>query len=152
MGPYFEAYPGARVYAAPGLQNKRKDLVFHGVLGGRPEKEWEGKIEQTILQGIPMLNEVVFFHQDSRTLLVTDLFFNYPSTGGFWIRLCRKLEGCDGKFAVARLIKLLVRDRKALKSSCDRILQWDFDRIILTHGEVLESGGKEAFRRAVHWL
>jgi len=152
VGPYFSAYPGARVYAAPGLQKKRKDLAFHGVLGENPEKEWEGVIEQTFLQGIPMLNEVVFFHKDSRTLLVTDLVFNYPPTGGFWIRLYRKLEGCDGRFVVARLIKLLVRDRKALKRSCDRILQWDFDRIIVTHGEVLESGGKGAFRAAVQWL
>lgn len=152
VGAYFEAYPKARIYAAPGLPEKRKDLVFHGVLGEDPEKEWEGEIEQTILQGIPILNEVVFFHIGSKTLLVTDLFFNYPTTGSLLERLYRKLEGCDGKFAVARLIKLVARNKKALKESCDRILQWDFDRIIVTHGEVLESGGKEAFRIAVQWL
>jgi len=134
------------------LAEKRKDLAFHGVLGENPEKEWESEIEQLVVQGIPVLSEVVFFHNTSRTLLVTDLFFNYPPTGAFWERLYRKLEGCDGKFAVARLIKFAARNRKALKESYDRILQWDFDRIVVTHGEVLESGGKEAFRAAVQWV
>jgi hypothetical protein len=32
------------------------------------------------------------------------------------------------------------------------VLAWDFDRVTVTHGEPLETGGKEALRRAYAWL
>jgi hypothetical protein len=34
----------------------------------------------------------------------------------------------------------------------DRILDWDFDRIIVGHGELLESDGRNALRNAYVWL
>jgi hypothetical protein len=102
---------------------------------------------------MPALNEVVFFHPVSRTLILTDLCVNYPPSESTLLRLYRRwIQDYEGKFAMARLIKLMVRDRGALRSACDRILQWDFDRVTVTHGEVLESGGKEAFRNAFRWL
>lgn len=41
-----------------------------------------------------------------------------------------------------------MKDRRALLKSIDRTLEWDFDRVIMSHGDVLESGGKEAMREA----
>jgi hypothetical protein len=32
------------------------------------------------------------------------------------------------------------------------MLAWDFDRIVIAHGEVLESGGREALRAGYAWL
>jgi hypothetical protein len=46
----------------------------------------------------------------------------------------------------------LTRDRKAARASLERVLQWDFDRIIMAHGEVLQSGGKTAMQKAFRWL
>jgi len=150
---YMETFPQAQVYAAPGLPKKRKDLRFHGVLGEKAPRLWEKDLEQTLIKGMPALSEVVFFHPASRTLISTDLCFNYPPAESFWMRLYRqKIQDYDGKFCMARLIKFTVRDRQALKSSCDRILKWDFDRITVTHGEVLESGGRKAFQNAIDWL
>jgi hypothetical protein len=150
---YIEEYPQALVYAAPGLPEKRKDLRFHDVLSDESPEAWEGRLAQTVVRGMPALNEVVFFHPVSRTLMLTDLCFNYPPSQSFWQRLYRRwIQDYEAKFAVARIIKLMVRDRGALRFSCDRILQWDFDRVTVTHGEILESGGKEAFRNAFRWL
>ena len=147
---YIDAYPQALFYAAPGLPKKRKDLRFHDVLGETTPPEWEADLEQTVVKGMPSMNEVVFLHPASRTLILTDICFNYPPAKSFWMRLYRqKVQDYDGKFTMARLIKLMVRDRRAFKSSCERILQWDFERVTVTHGEVLETGGKEAFRKAL---
>jgi len=44
------------------------------------------------------------------------------------------------------------RNRRAARYVVKRILDWDFDRIIVGHGEVVESGGKAAFVRAMSWL
>ncbi|MCH7600214.1 MAG: DUF4336 domain-containing protein, partial [Myxococcales bacterium] len=34
----------------------------------------------------------------------------------------------------------------------DRILEWDFDRVTVTHGQVLESGGRAKLEQAFAWL
>ena len=34
------AYPGAKVYAPPGLRKKRKDIVFDADLGNAPDTDW----------------------------------------------------------------------------------------------------------------
>ena len=75
---YIEKYPKALVYAAPGLLEKRKDLRFHHVLTEESPEAWEGNLVQTLVGGMPALNEVALFHPASRTLLLTDLCFNYP--------------------------------------------------------------------------
>jgi hypothetical protein len=42
----------------------------------------------------------------------------------------------------------LVRDRKAVGHSVERILQWDFDRILPGHGEIIHTGGRDAFEKS----
>ena len=49
-------------------------------------------------------------------------------------------------------MRLGIRDRRAARASVDKILQWDFDRIIVTHGDVLETGGHERFAAAFAFL
>jgi hypothetical protein len=41
---------------------------------------------------------------------------------------------------------------RAAKQALERILAWDFDRVVIAHGEVLESGGAEALRAGYAWL
>ena len=45
------AYPDARVYAAPGLREKRKDIAFDNDLSDAPMAEWCGEIEQVVVEG-----------------------------------------------------------------------------------------------------
>lgn len=145
-GPWKEAHPAARLLGPPGLAAKRRDLAFDGELGDVPDASFAGALECHLVKGMPVLNEVAFFHPASRTLLLTDLAFHPTPASGLgtrvWCRLTR--TGDFGPNAVARLT---VRDRAAARASLDRVLAWDFDRVTVTHGEVLETGGKEAFRR-----
>lgn len=71
-----KAFAAARVYCAPGLDRKRKDLRFDAVLDDAAPPEWAGQIDQLIFRAFPPLNEVIFFHRASRTLVMTDLLFN----------------------------------------------------------------------------
>jgi hypothetical protein len=61
------------VYGAPGLPQKRPDLRFDDILSDTPQVEWRGQVEQHLFRGAPPLNEVVFFHPTTRTLILTDL-------------------------------------------------------------------------------
>jgi hypothetical protein len=154
VGDYVTAYPDARFYGAPGLAEKRPDLQFHGVLSDEPAAEWRGEIDQHVFRGAPGINEVVFFHAPSRTLLLTDLAFNVPvnPTAAPRARFFYWLVGAAGRFGPHRIVRVMIRDRAAARTSVERILQWDFDRVILTHGEVLETGGHQRFASAFAFL
>lgn len=112
-----------------------------------PPKEWQGQIEQLEVQGIPELNELVFFHPATRTLVLTDLCFNIRE-GELWTRLMFRLNGAWNRFTPTRIFQRFIQDRVAFRGSIDRILRWDFDRIIVSHGEIVERDGKELFRAA----
>lgn len=150
--PYFEAYPEARVFASPGLAEKRKDLPFHGTLSDAPPDAWANEIAQALLGGIPYLQEVDFFHPPSRTLVLTDLVFHPEPTDHLPSRIFYAMTGTYGRFGPSRLVKLLIRDRAALRASIDRMLAWDFERIVMNHGAVIEKDGRARLRDAFAWL
>ena len=47
---------------------------------------------------------------------------------------------------------LPVNDRQRMRRSMERILDWDFDQIVVGHGAVVTEKGKEAFCAAFQWL
>jgi hypothetical protein len=149
---YTAGYPEARVYGAPGLSEKRPRLKFDAVLGDDAPEPWRGQIEQHIFRGMPYVNEVVFFHPASRTLILTDLAFNVARDQTAGARAFYWLVGAAGRFGPHRGIRFLIRDRRAARASVATILQWDFDRVTVTHGAVLETGGRERFAAAFAFL
>lgn len=125
---------------------------FSGVLGERAEPGWEGAVEQTLFEGIRLITEAVFFHPATRTLILADLCFNVGDGATAGTRLLLRLFGMFGKLSVPRDMRLAVRDRDAARRSLQRILSWDFDRIIVGHGAIVETGGRAALQQAFEWL
>lgn len=152
IGDYRRPYPTARFYGALGLQTKRKDLTFFGMLGDEPMPEWRGSIEQHFFRGAPWLNEVVFFHPSSRSLLLTDLAFNVPAGKVWGVPLVYRLMGAEGIFGPHRFIKWSIRDGNAALRSLRKILEWNFDRVIVTHGDIVETGGRPKMRKAFSFV
>lgn len=151
-GAVAQVYPQARLWVGPGLERKRPDLRFVAILGDDAPAEWREEVSQTFFRGRPYENEVVFLHRPSRTLILCDLAFNIGPRAAAPTRLLMKLIRSYGRFGPSKLDPLLIRDRSAARRSLERILAWDFDRIIVAHGDVLESGGHEALRQGYSWL
>ena len=129
------------------------DLPTAETLGETVPEEWSGVLDQLLIEGAPRMGEVAFLHRASRTLLLTDLVFNIrarPSGLARWIMAVNGMVGHFGPSRVART--LFFRDRRALRTSVDRILGWDFDRVIMSHGEVVESGGRSLLEEAFAFL
>jgi len=99
-----------------------------------------------------MMNEVVFFHPASRTLVATDLAMNIQEAPGFLTRTFWKLNGAWQKLGPTRMVRLTFRDKPAVRRSVDRILEWDFDRVLIAHGRSLATGGKETLREVYSFL
>jgi hypothetical protein len=152
LAEYITSYPRAAVYAAPSLSKKRSDLHFKGELGDDPESEWRGQIEQHLFRGAPVLNEIVFFHPATRTLILTDLAFNVSEGAAKRSPLFHWLWNV-GQFGPHRFVRLRgIRDREAARKSIEKILSWNFDRIIVSHGEILEADGHNQFATAFAFL
>ena len=147
-----EAFPSAALFVAPGLDVKRPGLAVSGVLEDAPDPGWQTTIDQVRVEGFPFSNEVVFLHRPSGTLLLTDLALNIGPGDAPLTRLMFRLMGAYGRLTPTVLEKVLVRDRAALRRSFERILAWPFERVVVAHGDVLESGGREALIRGYHWL
>ncbi len=152
IGAYREAYPEARLIAAPGLPEKRKEIAFDEELGPEPPTAWAGQIDQELFGGAPYVNETLFYHRRSKTLLATDLFMNHVDTDSLVTRLWLRTMGLHKGFASSRLIKTITRDREAARASRDRILAWDVERVTVTHGVVLQRSGNRMLRQALSWL
>ncbi|HEX8818737.1 MAG TPA: DUF4336 domain-containing protein [Archangium sp.] len=152
MGDWAAAYPSARVLAPPGLRKKRPDLRIDVELSDVVDVGQSPTIEQLLTHGIPKLEEFVFLHRPSRTLLLTDVAFNIHETSSWLTRTYLKLGGAYGRLAPTSHLKSMVKDKAALRAWRDRVLQWDFDRVVPCHGQVLERGGREALRDAFAWL
>lgn len=152
VGDYRDAFPAARLHAAPGLPEKRSDLRFDAVLGNDAPAPWHDGIDHECVAGLPLLNEVAFCHRASRTLLVSDLAFHIGPEAPWLTRQCFRLIRAYGRFGPTVVEKLIVRDRAAALASLERILAWDFDRVIVGHGAILDRGGRAALRGGYAWL
>lgn len=149
VGGYMRAYPGALFLAAPGLPEKRRDVTFTGLLGETAPSDWDGEVEHFVFAGMPLLNEAVFLHKPSRTLILTDLLFNFSEDLTMGQKVFALLDGVRGRPSVSMLMRrFLMKNKAAVRESAERVLEWDFDRILLSHKDIVERGGREAFRLA----
>ena len=144
-------YPQARLWAAPGLEEKRPALPVAEALTDQAPAAWRAVIDQHLVRGAPRLNEVVFLHRPSRTLIVADLVFNVRHAEGWATNLVLRTMGTRGRLGQSRLWHFYARDRAAVRSSVEEILRWDFDRILPGHGEPFAGDARAALRDAL-WI
>ena len=148
-----KAFPSAAVLFPPGLAERGLDLPQGETLLETAPATWSGVLEIVAIGGAPRVGELAFFHPASRTLILSDLVFNVRSVDGAFARLAMRVNGMLGHFGPSRLARrLFFRDQGSLRSSVDRILEWDFDRVIMAHGEVVESGGHSLLEEAFAFL
>jgi hypothetical protein len=154
VGQWKAAYPDATMWLAPGLERKRPDLVAdpQGVVTlGTAPPPWDAEIAQAPLTGFSF-HEVLFHHRASRTLVSSDLLENFSGSPYVFTRAYLKLAGLYGRVGVSRVLRWAYRDRPAVKEALARVLAWDFDRIVIAHGAIVEHDAKRALAEAYAWL
>jgi hypothetical protein len=150
---YPRAFSDAKLYGAPGLERKRKDLRFDAIIDEALPSELYEEFDHVVFHAFPPLNEIVMFHRRSRTALFTDLLFNVTHPQTPFARFALRLDGACGHPAVARSFRLYIRmNGERAREELARILSWDFDRVTMAHGDIIEHGGKDAVRGAWRFL
>lgn len=154
LGDWQRAYPGATVYAPPGLREKRKDIRFDADISDGPITAWAGEIDHAIMWGNRITTEVVFFHGQSGTAIFTDLIQQFPR-GWFkgWRALIARLDLMTAaEPTVPRKFRVAWTDRHAAREPLRRILAWPTEKVIIAHGPPITDDGQAFLRRALRWL
>jgi hypothetical protein len=147
LSEYRAAYPAARFYAAPGLPERRPDLRFEAVLSNALETGWEHELDHVLTEGNAFFSEGLFFHSRSRTLLVCDLVENFDrDTASPLARAVARIFGVRERPMASPEFRLYTLDTAAAERSLDRARRWDFERIFLCHGRLIESDAKAVFQ------
>jgi hypothetical protein len=147
-----ERYPGARVLAPPRLGAKRPDLRIAATLDGPVPEELAAAVDVLRIEGAPSIDEFVFFHWASRSLVVTDLVFHVLQPRGFLAHLFLWLGGCHRRLGASRVWRLQVKDRAALRSSLERVLALPFERLVMAHGEIIQDAARSRLEEALRGL
>ena len=109
--------------------------------------------DMVAIDGMPNVQEHVFCHRATRTLIVADLFFNVSLPAGGLAWCLGKLAGIGGRPKPSRLWRAMIRDRSNFRRSLCQIMELDFERIIPGHGELIESNAKQVLGDAFsNWL
>lgn len=150
-GEHQAAWPDALVHAPARLRAKRKDLRIDAELGARAHADWEGTLDPLPIEGSE-LAETVLVHAPSRTLVSCDLVERFEQTEHLPSKLYFKAMGIWQKPGLPPILRAVYRDRRAARRSFDALLERDFDRVVISHGEPIESGGREIIRDVYRWL
>ena len=152
--PWAEKFTKAKLWAAPGLMERKLGINFDEKLDEHAPPEWTSDIDQIIFHGSKILAEAIFFHKNSRTLIVTDLIQNHsPEKNSWFWRQLKRLGGVLApKGGVPIDLRLTILDRQAGAKSFEQILKWDFDRLIIAHGLCLSSQARPFVEKAFSWI
>lgn len=141
-------YPEARVWGVPGAAKLKPKTKWTHLLT-EPTWPYGPELLAIPLGGMPQINETVFLHSPSKSLIVTDLCFNLTETEGLGARLILGMFGTYKRLGVSRFFLKYVKDKAAFQNSINRIFAHDFENIVLSHGELVRGNGKALLRQAL---
>jgi hypothetical protein len=154
-----QAYPQAITWASPGVIKRakkfKKSIQFERELQDNPPREWQSELDQLILRSNRFLPEVIFFHQLSKTLIVTDLIENFEAEKiSFWFRVLARFGGALAPHGgTTKDLRLLFWGRKAqLKQSIAKIYDWQPEKIVIAHGKCFEKDAMTELKRIFAWV
>ncbi len=150
-GAWREAFPGATLHGPAGLARKRPDLPLAATLEDAASAPWASELSPLHIDG-SLLDETVFVHAATRTLVGSDITENFTTSPHWPTRMYLKAGGIHGKIGWSRLLRVVYRDRRAARRSVDALLERDFDRVVLAHGDVIPSGGRAAIAETFAFL
>ena len=148
-------YPNAIAWASPGVRERAAaqhiGVAFDADLADAPPDAWAADLDQVRFRGSRVIEEFVFFHRGSATLILADLIENFEheklTRGMRWLARIGGVLDPDGKAPLDMRMTFTGRKRLA-REGFDRIMAWHPQRVILAHGRCYERNAEAELRRA----
>lgn len=151
-------YPKANLLAAPGFETKRPEVSIDSTIR-EGENLFSGEIEYLLFDGMKtfdfehrLMNEFVFFHSESFSLILTDTAFHFDESFPILTQITSRIIGGYKKLSPSILEKLATQEKEKVKQAVKKVLLWDFKRVIMAHGSIIENDAKPKFREGYEWF
>ena len=143
-----EAFPSARLLGTMDYGRKRsiESIDLDSV---EARKRLGGEVDVFLVEGMPRANESVLYHAPTGSLIVADLIMNIHDQQGWLGRRLLQWAGTYQKPGCSRLFRFLIKDRVAFRKSVEPLFDLDLERIIVSHGTIIEQDASQALREAV---
>ena len=152
-------YPHAEVWLAPGVSERafsqKMPLPQGQELTDQAPSAWSAELDQHLFQGSRFMQEAVFFHKASKTLILTDMIENIETQQ---MKLHQRLLYMVGDNAypngkTPRDLRFTFLGHKSqAKASYEILKNWKPEKIILAHGQCFLENGQEELNRAFNWV
>jgi len=154
LAQWHDRWPDARMYAPPGLAQRKPELQFDAELGDTPDPAWATDIDQVIFRGSLAMEEVVFFHRESRTAIVCDLIQRHPeATMTGWKGMLMRMDSLVGKNgSTPREWRASFLRRGKTRAAREKVLGWKPEQLLIAHGECAKTGATEIIDKALRWI
>ena len=154
LEPWHQLFPEAQLWTSrTSIFTLGRPTLPTATLGDEPPAAWADDLDQASLHGALGFNEVVFLHRATGTLLVEDLLQSHlHHPGKPLVNAIVRFGGLSDPGGVARDIRAAIRDKDAARAWAERVLSWDFDRLIMAHGPVILAGAKGYVEQSFEWL
>eukprot|EP00536_Pseudo-nitzschia_multiseries_P002872 jgi/Psemu1/184520/e_gw1.40.74.1 len=175
-------YPDAFMWGCPGLSDRLPDIEWEGEIpyglmrpsgSKKLENCWDFDVivplhldmEINPFTGKPFFNEVIFYHEPSKSLLTTDVYWNYPQKNGI---PNSHISGDNDDYGLAPSVESIPFGTRLWKFGMDKIYlpfynnlmiynkqyydeavkvvlnEWEAHTLIPCHGDIIR--GKEKIR------
>lgn len=153
LADWIAAYPEARTLGTRQVIEKCPDITFAETLDEHHRPPWANEIDQVLFSGSRLMEEAVFFHRRSRTLIVTDLIENFPP-GHFnwWQQPIARLAGILAPHGKTPLDWRLSFNKRSAQAALTRIKAWAPARIVMAHGEIVDERDNTFLNESFDWL
>ncbi|MBT1445700.1 DUF4336 domain-containing protein [Shewanella sp. JM162201] len=155
IGRWQARWPDAQAFAAPGVAAKCAHLHFDADLSDTAPPQWRAEIENCIVKGSKVMQEAVFFHKASRTLILTDLIENFaPEHFSAWQRPLARITGIlapNGKTPLDWRLSFMGGKAQA-RMAINQFRRWQPEHIILAHGHCIRSNALPFIERSFSWV
>jgi hypothetical protein len=147
-------FPAAITWASPHVRKRAEsqkiDAHFECDLGREAPDAWKVQLRQTVVPGM-LMDEVVFFHADSSTLILADTIQNFELDR---IRQPLRLLVWAARAYAPRgqmpidLRSTFLPKKKEVGVAVREMLSWEPARIIISHGKCIDADAPAALRWA----
>lgn len=149
-----DIYPRAQTLAVPDLATRAKRHFRVDALVGAEATPMPEGLEVVLVPGT-LVNEAVFLHRASRTVILTDLIENFEPerVRSSLYRWLVRLSGAahpDGKAPIDLRLTFWPH-RRRVREAVKTILGWDCERVVMAHGLPYAHDGAAELRRALRW-
>lgn len=130
-------YPRAQIIAPASVRARNSAVIIDHDIGNAGRDGGLSEFRPLALSGVPFLDETLFFHEPSQSLIAADLMMcGDPKDHWTW-RWVSHAFGQYGKFKLPPDVRMHTKPSPELRASLDALLKLPMARILIAHSDTI---------------